>query len=512
MADKWPCVACRKDVTATKNGRYRSHSDGNGEPCEQSSTEIPEHVLAAGVSDLAQEVPRPGVDYAQCPQCRRNVKLTKLGYFENHNATLRGGDRCLVSGVRYAHARTTEDVELPAKPIDESVRPNVSGPAPSPVRRKPVAALAAPTTVASGDAGGTTKGESPTSDSEPPAPTPAEVNLARQPMSAPDAGSSAPAKVSNSPESPTTSSTSDGSSEKNEQPDTETSSNGSEGPFSLGVSYGRFLQPFSPFSQPGQIPAKIKLADSMSDRGKEIAARLRETFYAYTNRNAKDNRSAQKTLGPSEAGTPCDRQIAMKFLGIRPTNPQEGWAPFVGTAVHVELAKMFEWANGADSGRYVTEMPLSFGSAFVPRGTSDLLDRVLFMILDHKLMGSWSLNKLIQEGPSETYRIQGQIYALGAVLAGERVKEVAIVAWPRTESSLDKLYVHVEKFDRKIAEAALQRVERIARKVQGHQADVGQGLYTPIDAAKEFPAGDDCRWCPFHLKGDKRFERGCPGK
>lgn len=278
---------------------------------------------------------------------------------------------------------------------------------------------------------------------------------------------------------------------------------------------GSILQPFSHIFQPFPVPPKVKLAEAMSDRGKELAARLRETFYAYTNRNTKDNRSAQKTLGPSEVGSPCDRQIAMKLMGIPPVNPQEGWAPFVGTAVHAELAKMFEWANGggAGSGRYVTEMRVKFPSTLVPYGTLDLLDRVLYMVDDHKLMGRYSLDKLIQQGPSETYRIQLQIYGLGATLAGEKVKEVALIAWPRQESSLDKLYVHVEPFDRKVAEAALARVESIAASVQEIRRPDGLGD-TPslMSAAQVFEPGDDCKWCPFHLRGDKGFTRGCPGK
>src|SRR5690606_23685753 len=135
----------------------------------------------------------------------------------------------------------------------------------------------------------------------------------------------------------------------------------------------------------------------------------------------------------------------------------------------------FDWANGSGSGRYVTEMPLGFGSEAVPRGTADLLDRVLLMVMDHKLMGRWSLDKLVQNGPSDTYRIQGQIYARGAVKAGEKVKEVAIIGWPRQESSLDKLYVHVEPFDRKLAEAALKRVDRIAGQVQEIRRPDGLG-------------------------------------
>jgi hypothetical protein len=198
----------------------------------------------------------------------------------------------------------------------------------------------------------------------------------------------------------------------------------------------------------------------------------------------------------------------MKLMGVRPVNPQEGWAPFVGTAVHRELAEMFEWANGANSGRYVTEMRVRFPSTLVPYGTLDLLDRVLYMVDDHKLMGRYSLDKLIQSGPSETYRAQLHIYGLGATLAGEKVKEVALIAWPRQESSLDKLYVHVEPFDRKMAEAALERVESIAASVR----QLGQGPSAPLEVARQFEPADDCRWCPFHLKNDKEMERGCPGK
>lgn len=473
MALKYDCLACKKQVTATKNNRYRSHTDGTGEPCENSSVEIPEYLLAQPVgADDAPDVPREGVDFAVCPQCERKVKLTRLGYFEPHDQTLKGGDRCPTTGVRAKHARKTETVPLPGddpKPATAAV-PKVRDSA-TPVASRGLALPA---------------GSSATTDSSSPESTSISA----------DSPEPAPSSVP-----PTTSSDAD-------KPET-----AGVGPFPMAlaaVAHTAILQPFSPFSQPGEIPPRIRLADAMSDRGKEIAARLRETFYAYTNRNERGNRSAQRTLGPSEIGTPCDRQLAMKLLGVAPVNPQEGWAPFVGTAVHAELARMFEWANGAQSGRYVVEMPVSFGSELVPRGTLDLLDRVLYMVDDHKLMGRYSLDKLIQQGPSETYRTQIQVYGLGATLAGEKVKEVAIIAWPRQESSLDKLYVHVEPFDRKLAERAIARVERIAREVQRRQ---GPGTPAgPITVARQFEVADDCKWCIFHLKGDKNFQRGCPGK
>jgi len=504
MAEKYDCPVCKKQVTATKNNRYRSHSN-DGEVCEMSSAEIPEHILANPVGkDDAPDVPREGIDFALCPQCDRKVKLTRLGYFEPHNETLMGGERCPTSGVRAKNARKTETVPLPG---DEPLPASAAVPAVKDSARPVVnrglaltAAPAAPTTTAGEDAPKTTDAGSPTPPSGPSAEAPPATG-----------GSSSQESASTSKDS------SEGSSASSTSSDAEEGGDADVGPFQLAPNLDdKILQPFSHILQPFPVPPRLKLAESMSERGKEIAARLRETFYAYTNRDSSDNRSAQKTLGPSEVGSPCDRQIAMKLLGIEPVNPQEGWAPFVGSAVHAELAKMFDWANGSGSGRYVTEMPVSFGHPLVPRGTLDLLDRVLFMVDDHKLMGRWSLDQLIQKGPSETYRKQIQVYGLGAELAGEKVKEVAIIGWPRQESSLDKLYVHVEKYDRKIAQEALARVTRIAEEVerrsQPMHPDGERSAARPLEVAAGFPPGDDCKWCPFHLKNDKEFKRGCPGK
>lgn len=462
---KYDCTECKKQVTGTKNSRYRSHSNGDGDPCIMSSEPIPEHVLAQPVgADDAPDVPREGIDYAVCPQCGRKVELTRLGYFKPHTTTLMGGEQCEVSGVRYKHARRTEDVTLPG---DEPKPMSVTRPAVS-AQKEVIRDLAA------------------------------KVREESSPESTPTS------EPSNDP-APSTSSDAPGGPEEPASADS-----GPPAPFPVAPAVGGpFLQPFSPFSQPGPVPVTVKTVEAMNERGREIATRLREIFYSYVNRNSADNRSAQTTLGPSEIGSPCDRQIAMKLLGVPAVNPQESWAPFVGTAVHVSLAEMFEWANGANSGRFAVEMPLTFGSATVPRGTGDLLDRVLFMFLDNKLMGKYSLKKLIEQGPSETYRVQLHTYGYGAELAGEKVKEIALIGWPREESSLANLYVHVEPYDRQVALDAIARVERLNREAQGRMATEGGDT---MAVAQQFLAGDDCRWCPFYNKADKGFTRGCPGK
>lgn len=531
---KYDCLACHKQVTATKSNRYRTHTDGTGDRCENSSTEIPEHLLAQPVTkDDAPDVPREGVDYAVCPQCERKVKLTRLGYFEPHPTTLKGTETCRKSGVRAKHATKEVDVPLPG---DEPLPPSAARPA---VSAQQEITSSAPTSESAPAASSPPEPPSTTGAVVPDAPAdePTVYNVWATPDGALEAvaglattgtfslesgaaltgpmpsfspGSTTTSPASSAPE-PSTSSDAPG-----EPEGTASADSAPEGPFRVGPAVGGpFQQPFSPFFQPGPIPVSVKTVEAMNDRGREIATRLREIFYSYVNRNARDNRSAQTTLGPSEIGSPCDRQLAMKLMGVPAVNPQESWAPFVGTAVHASLAEMFEWANGANSGRFAVEMPLTFGSSVVPRGTGDLLDRVLFMFLDHKLMGKYSLKKLIEQGPSDEYRVQLHTYAYGAEKAGEKVKEIALVGWPREESSLQNLYVHVEPYDRQIALDAIARVERLHREVQGRLGTVPTNVFVsenPLEVAQTFDTGDACRWCPFHNKADKRFTRGCPGK
>ncbi|MEU9654824.1 hypothetical protein [Streptomyces chartreusis] len=242
----------------------------------------------------------------------------------------------------------------------------------------------------------------------------------------------------------------------------------------------------------------------MTDHGREIAARLKETFYSYSNRL---DRNQQETLGPSEIGSSCERRIAMSLLRVPPVNPGgDNWASFVGTCVHAGLAEMFLWAN-AGTGRYAVEVPLKFPNTYVPHGTGDLLDRVLCMFLDHKLMGRWSLDRLRTKGPSPTYRVQVHTYAYGARLKGEQVEHVAIIGWPREAGTLDDLYVWTEPYDPSVAIGALARVERIAERVKALDSVAG-----PATAARQFDVADDCRFCPFYAPKDDQGERGCNGR
>ena len=510
MADRYLCRVCLKTITATKNDRYRSHTGGDGEPCPSSSCGIPEDLLEGGPAGGPDDVPREGQDFATCPQCARKVKLTKLGYFEPHDETLRGGDRCPVSGVRAKHARSIDDRLLPG---DEKASPS------------PKVRDSDPTSAAEG---ATPIPDVPTGHPEPTWREGGQIDwskvgdLKHLPESAPDANSSASTEAS-SPASSTTST----SSKRPASPSTESTATSSDarggtegsadaGPFHLAPLLDDvILQPFSHILQPALYAGAVKVV--MGDLAKELATKIKETFYAYSNRKTSDNRSAQTTLGPSEIGTPCDRRLAMALLGVRPVNPGgDGWAAFVGTCTHAGMAEVYTFAD-AGTGRYAVELPVFLGMPTVPRGTTDLLDRRDGTIIDWKVMGKYSLDKFKKEGPSDTYRVQAHVYGLGAERGGEKVRNVAIVGLPRAGSSLDEMHIWSEPYDRKLAQDALARVERIANDVQTLEAE--QSTWAGLDIAagrmrnaRSFETGDDCRFCEFHLEGDRDMRRGCPGK
>lgn len=527
MPDLYQCTAkdCGKRVTATKNMRYRSHKRPDGEPCENGSVEIPPRELRAGPvdSDADPAVPEEGRDFAICPECTRRVRLTALDYYEDHDTTLRGGERCQQGGTRYRVAgkvrsamKPTENVPLPGDELPEKGHLAQQRPAvPDTIEGRKLSAPSAGSGVSTGSA----SPESSTSYSDEHVESwqtdPEDVKWAQE-MSSPTrellAAIDLPGRFLQPTElSPELMST---SSPWDELIADSTSSGGILVPLFGGRS-GGFLQPGSPFMQPGE--GKAPKPEEMSEHAKLLGQRIKETFYAYSNRKTKDNRSAQTTLGPSEIGTTCDRRLALTVTGVTPVNEGgDGWAAFVGTCTHTGMEGVYTWAD-AGTGRYATEIRLSFGSVLVPKGTSDLIDRREGDIVDWKIMGEYSLKKFKAEGPSETYRIQGHTYGYGAELAGEKVRHVNIVGLPRAGSSLDEMHVWSEPYDRNVAKNAIGRVEQIYARTQQLAVETGAlAEDTQADLlhrGRQFPTGDayECRFCPFYRKSDKQFEKGCPG-
>ena len=70
--------------------------------------------------------------------------------------------------------------------------------------------------------------------------------------------------------------------------------------------------------------------------------------------------------------------------------------------------------------------------------------------------------------------------------------------------------------DRETLDILLANIARFVReRLVPNEQRVAETDEIPADImylARQFPAGDDCRWCSFYLKGDKEMKRGCPGK
>lgn len=243
---------------------------------------------------------------------------------------------------------------------------------------------------------------------------------------------------------------------------------------------------------------------------------------------ARAPRTLQQHLGPSELGVPCDRQVAGKMAALPATNHVvDPWPSIVGTALHAWEADAFD-ADNVRSGvrRWVTEQKVTPHPSHP--GTADLYDAVEQAVVDHKNLGSSSLDKIRKGGPTSPttgkptigpvhYRVQLFLYGLGYVLLGLPVKKVVIAAYPRTASSLDGLYVRDEDFTsdgytllpEPAAVLAKCFEDTTRRKAYADRISANQMQFMDVPAAAD---DDDCYFCPFYRPQAARDGgSGCPG-
>lgn len=178
-------------------------------------------------------------------------------------------------------------------------------------------------------------------------------------------------------------------------------------------------------------------------------------------------RSQQKVIGPSEIGTPCSHCLAAKLAGWEESEQHIPWIPFIGTAVHAELAGIFETANeqSVKSGgarRWKVEQRVYVGMIgnLSITGTCDLFDTATGTVLDWKT-ASASVLTAVKKGPKPVNRIQAHLYGLGWQNAGHHVETVSIAHLPRSSMSINDAVLWQEPFDPTIAHAALERANRI---------------------------------------------------
>lgn len=241
---------------------------------------------------------------------------------------------------------------------------------------------------------------------------------------------------------------------------------------------------------------------------RRYAGELRRVVVETANGSA---RNLQRHLGPSEIGSPCDRQVAGKFAGLPTTNHVvDPWASVVGTAVHAWLADAFTAANAKlDFPRWLAEQKV------VPHpdhgGTADLYDGQELAVVDHKILGESSMAKVRSvAGPSIRYIIQLLLYGKGYRQLGLPVRRVALAAYPRTSHTLDGLYVW-ERETGPQDDALLDHVFRLTAKRQAMAQEILNGHKTLTDIPSA-PDDTECFFCPFYRPQAARDNGpGCPG-
>lgn len=237
------------------------------------------------------------------------------------------------------------------------------------------------------------------------------------------------------------------------------------------------------------------------------AGELRRVVHETANSSA---RNLQRHLGPSELGSPCDRQVAGKFAGLPATNHVvDPWASVKGVAVHAWLADAFTADNARHGARWLAEQRV------VPHpdhaGTADLYDANEQAVVDHKILGESSMAKVRSpKGPPRKYVVQLLLYGLGYRVLGLPVRRVAIAAYPVASHTLDGLYVWDHELtpedDALVTEVFRQTVQR---RQYGDDITSGRLSLTDIPSA---PDDDECFFCPFYRPQSAKDQGpGCPG-
>ncbi len=243
------------------------------------------------------------------------------------------------------------------------------------------------------------------------------------------------------------------------------------------------------------------------------AAELRRIIHEHA---ARAPRTLQQHLGPSELGSPCDRQVAGKMAALPATNHvSDPWPSIVGTACHAWAAEAFEGDNLRKGVlRWVAEQKVTPHPDHP--GTADLYDAVEQAVVDHKFLGASSMQKIIKDPPRH-YVVQLVLYGLGYIKMGLPVKRVALAAYPRTAASLDGLYV----WDRELTTDGFNLTPENIRLIETVYADTARrrqqadqilaGRITLRDV-RATPTDDGCYFCPFYRPQAARDDlSGCPG-
>lgn len=237
-----------------------------------------------------------------------------------------------------------------------------------------------------------------------------------------------------------------------------------------------------------------------------------------TTLDASRPRSMQTTLGPSELGTTCTRQIAMKLARLPRQLPDKRppWAPMQGTAMHTLMEEALRHHNQQlGRQRWLIEEDLTIADDYEEtlRGHGDAYDLDHDMVVDWKYVGSTALKKVkrktipVEELVSPAYRVQAHLYGHGHARAGREPKWVRLVLLARSHD-YDESAEWTEPYRPDVAVNAINRYFAIKDMIGKLPLAVTPALWTAVPAD---PSDDNCNWCPFRRLGGPADDTGCPG-
>lgn len=200
-------------------------------------------------------------------------------------------------------------------------------------------------------------------------------------------------------------------------------------------------------------------------------------------------RSLQTALGPSELGTACDRCLVHLLAGHRVTEHVVPWLPTVGTAVHTWLdqAMRLHAMSSPDGDRWHTEERVTVGQVggVDIHGNADLYDEATGTVVDWKITGKTTLDKVRRQGASLTYQAQAHLYGKGFEDAGHDVREVVVMFLPRNAVSLQHGQTWRAPYSRPAAELALERANAFHAGITAYGPDAVLAM-TPPHTGAEF--------------------------
>lgn len=254
----------------------------------------------------------------------------------------------------------------------------------------------------------------------------------------------------------------------------------------------------------------LLLPEALMQRGGDPTIVRDELLHVITRTIAGNPRSAQKRIGPSEIGTPCQRRLGYRLAGVEKVNDQAAWRPTIGTAVHEWLEVAFlrdnrlDTPDGPNDTRWLLEHQLDVGeiAGITITGKCDIYDRVTAFSIDWKNVGITTLRDARANGPSAQYRAQAHLYGRGWARRGLPIDNVGIFYLPSNGELSDAYFWH-EPYNEQIALDALANADTVA------------ALLTAFGTAKTLPilttAPTFCAHCPWHCPGVTDLTEACPG-